>query len=438
MSDSEGLSEQEIRDLGTEVASEIMEEARENARNDDSDPADVALIADGEADAENLSGEREYAVRHDFDAMADAETNEDGGLLVENGDSVTVGEPRDMQGYSGVCLQTYKLLEANAARDYQKQHRILRRMERAGWYEGREGTTGSQGQPFLPVQVADRIDAIRDEVGIMRDLVTVFNLDEGSVKMPGVQGKVPVDAVNENSKIPGKGFTTEKVELDPSKYGAIHPFTTELREEVGAQYVDNLVEAVGIGFAEAEDQTVLTADGTASFHGITGLLNDSNINEFILGGSSTSGNTGFRDLSYDDWLKAHEEVDPALYENLVSVYHPFLQFVYRRFQPASNLLYPTTEDLPESLEFTEALPGPQSNASGTSFGVVGDFSYVHMAIQREITADMLTEGIVDNSNGNDVNLAQQDAVAMRFTAKWDVDRNALSDSAFTKLTTASS
>jgi len=122
----------------------------------------------------------------------------------------------------------------------------------------------------------------------------------------------------------------------------------------------------------------------------------------------------------------------------VSVYHPFLQFVYRRFQPASNLLYPTTEDLPDSLEFTEALPGPQQNASGTSFGVVGDFSYVHMAIQREITADMLTEGIVDNESGDDVNLAQQDAVAMRFTAKWDVDRNELSDSAFTKLTTASS
>jgi hypothetical protein len=202
--------------------------------------------------------------------------------------------------------------------------------------------------------------------------------------------------------------------------------------------VDNLVEAVGIGFAEAEDQTVLTADGTASFHGITGLLEDSNINEFILGGNSTSGQTGFRDLTYDDWLKAHEEVDPALYENLRSLYHPFLRFVYRRFQPASNLLYPTNEDLPDSLEFTEALPGPGQSDPDTSFGVVGDFSYVHMAIQREITADMLTEGIVDNQGGSDVNLAQQDAVAMRFTAKWDVDRNALSDSAFTKLTTASS
>lgn len=419
-----------------EAVREAMREARENAAEDRSEPVDFALVsadALNEQSSRDVTFDREYAVRHDLEAM---EMSENGGLRVDDAGSIQVGQPRDMQGYTGVCIQTYNLLCARVRRDYDTQHEIVERMSDAGMYDTyreREGLTSNQGVPFLPTAIADRIDVIREQVGVARNLVTVFNLTEGTVKFPGVQSKVDVAAINESSKIPGKNFSTEEVELDPQKWGAIHPFSTELNNEVGAQYVDNLVEAVGVGFAQKEDETVLTADGTASFHGITGLINDGNINEFTL----PSGSTSFTDMTYDDWLQGMEKVAPAVYDNMRSVFHPALRFTFRRMEDNGGYIYPRGESLPEELEFTEALTGPDGDGNDTSYGVTGDFGFIHMALQRDVTADMLTEGTVEKEDGTSISLAQRDMVAMRFTSKWDVDRNQLAASAFSKYTTAS-
>jgi len=438
------MTEAELRRYGKEVAEQIREQMEGEGTEGDSPTANFMLLSDeqrglqgdGAAEGEpELDFSREYDVRHDVEDLSIAEED-----FIEEDESgtVKVGKPRDMQGYTGACIQAYKLLSAQVRRDYQAVNEIVDRMEEAGMYDEyrrRAGTTDSEGVPFLPTAVADRIDAIREEVGVARDNVTVFNITEGTVKVPGVQGVVEVDAVNENSAISGKAFTTQNVELDPKKWGGIHPFTTEMDEEVGAQYVDNVVEAFGVGFAKAEDETVFTADGTASYHSITGLLEDSSINEFVL----KSGNTEFDDLEYNAWLDGMKELDPELFAEAQTFFHPFLMFTFHQMTgDGDDILYPFGEDLPEVVEFSEALPGSSSSGADTSFGVAGDLSYIHMAVQRDVTIDILREGIVQNSSGNDVNLATQDAQAIRATARWDVDRNDLSDSAFTKYTTAAS
>jgi HK97 family phage major capsid protein len=438
------MTEAELRQYGKEVAEQIRQQMEGEGTGGDSPTANFVLLSDAQrglsgdgaaGEAPELDFSREYDVRHDVEDLSIAEED-----FIEEDESgrVKVGEPRDMQGYTGACIQTYKLLSAQVRRDYQAVNRIVDRMEKAGMYDEyrqRAGTTDSEGVPFLSTAIADRMDAIREEVGVARDNVTVFNITEGTVKVPGVQGVVEVDAVNENSAISGKSFTTQNVELAPKKWGGIHPFTTEMDEEVGAQYIDNVVEALGVGFAKAEDETVFTADGTASYHSITGLLEDSNINEFVL----VSGNTEFDSLRYNSWLDAMKELDPELFSEAQTFFHPYLMFTFHQMTGSGDdILYPFGEDLPEVVEFSEALPGPSSSGAGTPFGVAGDLSYIHMAVQRDVTIDILREGIVQNSSGNDVNLATQDAQAIRATARWDVDRNDLSDSAFTKYTTAAS
>jgi HK97 family phage major capsid protein len=440
------MSKDELRAYGEEIVDQVREQMEGEGTEGEAPTANFMLLSDEQrglqgdgagAGEPELDFSREYDVRHDVHDLTLAR-EEERGFIEEQDGEVRVGEPREMQGYTGACIQTYKLLCAQVNRDYEEQHRIVDRMERAGLYDeyrSREGTTDSQGVPFLPTAVADRIDAIREDVGVARSNATVFNLTEGTIKVPGVQGVVEVDAVNENSSIPGKDFTTQNVELDPQKWGGIHPFTTEMDEEVGAQYIDNVVEAMGVGFAKAEDETVFTADGTASYHGNTGLLQDANINEYTL----SSGKTEFDDLSYNDWLDGMKELDPELFSNAQTFFHPFLMFTFHQMTGNGNtILFPFGEELPDTLEFTEALPGSASSAADTSFGVAGDLSFVHMAVQRDVTIDVLNEGIVENSSGNDVNLALQDAQAIRATARWDVDRNDLSDSAFTKYTTAAS
>ena len=439
------MTEEQIRQYGKEVAEQVREQMEGEGTEGESPTANFMLLSDeqrglqgdGAADGEpELDFSREYDVRHDVEDLSIAEED----FIEEDEESgeIRVGMPRDMQGYTGACIQTYKLLCARTRRDYQEATRIVDRMEQAGMYDEyrrRAGTTDSEGVPFLPTAVADRIDAIREEVGVARDNVTVFNITEGTVKVPGVQGVVEVDAVNENSAISGKSFTTQNVELGPEKWGGIHPFTSEMDEEVGAQYVDNVVEAMGVGFAKAEDETVFTADGTASYHSITGLLEDSSINEFVL----ASGNTEFDDLGYNAWLDGMKELNPELFAEAQTFFHPFLMFTFHQMTgDGDDILYPFGEDLPEVVEFSEALPGSSNSGADTPFGAAGDLSYIHMAVLRDVTIDILREGIVQNSSGNDVNLATQDAQAIRATARWDVDRNDLSDSAFTKYTTAAS
>lgn len=433
------MSREAYEDSVAEAVKAAFEEARDGEADGEGRTVDFNLIDERtlEDGDETPDYSRQYAVRHDAHDLSI--TDEDFLRAEGEGENLTVevGEPRDMQGYTGACIQTYKLIQARASRDYEEQHRLIQRMERAGMYDDyrqKQGTTDNQGVPFLPTAIADRIDAIREEVGVARQLATVFNITEGTIRVPGVQGVIDVSAVNENSDIPGKGFSTENVDLDPEKWGGIHPFSTEMNEEVGAQYVDNVVEAAGIGFAKAEDETVFTADGTASYHGITGLLNDGDINEHTL----PSGSTSFTDLTYDDWLQGVEQISPSLYEEVRTFYNPYLQFTFHRFEDNGGHIFPFGTELPDIVEWTEALPGADSDAADTSFGVAGDLSYIHMAVLRDVTVDMLREGTVEDEDGNNVNLALQDMLALRFTARWDVDRNNLSDNAFSKYTTASS
>lgn len=430
------MSRDAYEDSVAEAVQQAFEQAREKEVGGDGRTVEFNLIDERTKGDEDQTPdyERQYPVREDAHDLAIRD--EDFVSEQEDG-SIKVGEPRDMQGYTGACIQTYRLIAARAQRDYERQHELVKKMERAGMYDQyrmRQGTTDTQGVPFLPTAIADRIDAIREEVGVARQLATVFNITEGTLRVPGVQGVIDVSAVNENSDIPGKGFSTENVDLDPKKWGGIHPFTTEMNEEVGAQYVDNVVEAAGIGFAKAEDETVFTADGTASYHSITGLLQDSGIAEHTL----SSGSTEFTDLTYEDWLQGIEQVAPTLYDNVASFFNPYIQFTFHRMEDNGGYIYPYGTELPDELEWSEALPGANDSGADTSFGVVGDMSFVHMAVLRDVTVDMLQEGTVKDDQGTDVNLALQDALALRFTARWDVDRNDIADDAFAKYTTAAS
>src|SRR5690606_33774526 len=85
--------------------------------------------------------------------------------------------------------------------------------------------------------------------------------------------------------------------------------------------------------------------------------------------------------------------------------------------------------------YTEVLPSAEDDATSTSFGVFGAFSFFKMALGQGMTSEDLREGIVkDADTGADINLATQDLRALKVRELFDMGCNF--DEAFCKITTA--
>lgn len=359
---------------------------------------------------------------------------------------VRVEGPRDEDKY----LQTYRLINAVWEKDDARAREVQQRAMKMGFYgdeaqrKVKKGNardvalTSTGNDAFLPTEVSDEIEQISLQVGIFdgtdgQALATVFDIESGTLRVPGLPGAIDVSAVNEGSEIPGKDFDPESDDLRPKKWGGITGWSNEMTDEVGAQFVENLTEAVGIGFGRAVDETVLIADGTASYHGITGLFNDGNIPKYTVPGGAN-----VDDMTYDDVLHVMEVPSPSLYANTRTVFHPSVRFTMRRFTDQGGHIFPISESLPEGeFAFTEGIQNKANTGANEVFGVAGDFSFVTIARIGGIMIDTLTEAQIKDSDGDVFNLATQDGQALRFKKRWNVSHENKRDEAFKLIETGS-
>lgn len=329
---------------------------------------------------------------------------------------------RAWDGDEAVYMQTARMLSAVFSRNHGAAETIQRDMAAAGYYrdlingEVRDvATTGDAGQPFLPVVVSAQIERIAIEVGVVTRLCRIYDLTAGTLKVPNVPSMVPVAAVGEGAEIPLVDYVPGGISLDPLKWGGITDWTNEMSEEVGAQYVQNLIQAVGNGFGFAMDASVLTADGTGTYHGLTGILNDPDVPAHVLAEGKLMGDT-----SYDDVIDLEGSIAAGSRRNARSVFHPDFGLVTRKMkEDDGSRTFPPGTDMSEArIEFTEALPKRSEVAADDPFGASGDFSHVTIARARGLTVDRLTEATLKRGDGTLFSLAQRDAQALRFTMRW--------------------
>ena len=363
---------------------------------------------------------------------------------------------RDTDGPDGVNVQTHRLLKSIALRQPVQTEQVQQHMKRAGMYDGAAfnkfmgedvkdsngeraiNLTSSEGQPFLPTTVDNRIEEIRENFGAMRQVCTVFDFSAGSHKVPNVSGRPKVFAVNEGSPIKARKATWGSVTLDPFKWGLIVPYSSEMNDEVGAQWVAKSTEQAGRSFAEMEDETVLIADGTAAYHSLTGIIAGL---AGVVQHTLPTGDTSFNDWSYAQGIEAMK-VTPAGNRSMgAHVLHPDMQLVMATFvDPANQYIYPPNtepERLVRRVVYTEAMPDITDDAVSTNFHAFGDFSFVTMGFQRGVTAKLLDQAtILDTDDTTEIHLGASDSLAIRFTARWDVKIGL--PAAFSKSRTAAS
>jgi HK97 family phage major capsid protein len=89
------------------------------------------------------------------------------------------------------------------------------------------------------------------------------------------------------------------VELIARKWKAWTKMSDELNEDSLVSMADELATEAAIAFAYAEDNAGFNGDGSASFHGITGVLNAVNAGSVY---TALAGNTAFSTLDMEDFL----------------------------------------------------------------------------------------------------------------------------------------
>lgn len=373
------------------------------------------------------------------------------------GSDLRVLADRSVDG-EGVWAATYQLLDAYTGRDFPEVAKVQNRLARAGHFgvdKQKEARaidpevsraimlTSAEGTPFLPTTVLNVIEDVMKIYGVARQLCTVVQNIVGQVKVPRISGRLVAYAVSEAGTILARKANFGSNTLDPDKWGVIIPFTREMEIEVGAQLTAVIMTLAGEAFALAEDQTVFTADGTSTYHSLTGLLESGTVGEHVM----ASGSTSFSDTTFDDLIDMRTQVDPgARGMQSAYVFHPDMEDVFAKQQDGQGryifgdgrAFQPIDRIGGRRVRYTEALPSLSDDAVSTSFGTFGDYRFVTIGFQRDLTARLLTEGtILDPADDTTpIRLGASDAMALRLVAAWDVVYGLVN--AFSKVTTAAS
>jgi len=360
----------------------------------------------------------------------------------------SMGQDRALEG-EAVWANTYMLLNGVATQNPADVRKFQTQLALVGeygsdWQEKAKTEqraimlTSSEGAPFLPTTVINTIQDVAKEVGIARRLATTYTIITGDAKVPNVSGRLTAFAVNEAAEIKARKAAFSSVTLDPKKWGVISPWSSEMNIEIGAQFIQKVVQLAAEAFADLEDQSVFTADGTATYHSLTGLLNNGSIGEHLM----ATGDGAFTDIDYDDLLTMRQQPAVGVRRRGAYVFHHDFEVQFLKLKDgAGQYIFPRESGVNNiagrPVYYTEAMPDLADTALSTSFGLYGDFSYVTMGLGQSLTATLLTEAsIKDVDDSTVIRLGMTDSMALRFIAYWDVKFGLTTP--FAKITTSSS
>lgn len=205
-------------------------------------------------------------------------------------------------------------------------------------------------------------------------------------------------------------FTKQLTDL--LKYAVIVPATDELTEDAAVDFWNLVTKELTRAYAKKADEVVFT-------HATSGITNTSGvITEQVSGGGST--------ITWDDLLsaegKTEDDADTSNYKWYMrrETWFRLVQLRYDAgggagtgpylFQPNPNT--PTTP-WGTPVVFTRVLPKSSEVGANDAFAVYGDLKNYVLYNKRGMALKQLTEATIEDSEGNDFNLATQDGQAMR-------------------------
>lgn len=204
-----------------------------------------------------------------------------------------------------------------------------------------------------------------------------------------------------------------KNEVSLQKYAVIVPATDELTEDAAIDYWNLVTRELTRAYAKVADEITFT-------NATTGITNQTGVITENVSGAGTT-------IDWDDLLdleaKLEDDIDTSNYR-----WYMRKETWYRLVQTKgttndhyiggslgnwnANINQPTTP-WGTPVTFTRVLPTANSVSSNDAFAVFGDLRNYILYNKRGMQLKMLTEATINDSEGTELNLATQDASAMR-------------------------
>lgn len=183
----------------------------------------------------------------------------------------------------------------------------------------------SAGGVFVPDEFSQAIIDLRDEYGILRRLCTVYPMGRDVISVPRRTGGLTAYAVGEGVAGTQSQTAWDNVKLTANKWMVLTVMSSELDEDAVINFGDLLVGEIAYAFAVSEDTAGFTGDGSATYHGIRGLLTKFNDG---LGSGATPLAGSVDAASGHDTFAEIDSTDLALLMGKLP------QYVYKRGKPA--------------------------------------------------------------------------------------------------------
>lgn len=184
----------------------------------------------------------------------------------------------------------------------------------------------SAGGWIVPDEFSTDIIDLRDDYGMFRRLCTVFPMGRDAMNVPRRTGGLTAYAVGEGVAPSQSQMGWDQVKLTADKWAVLTLMSSELDEDAAVSIGDILLGEIAYAFAIAEDTAGFSGDGTSTYHGIRGFLQQMGADQITAGASTLAGCL--------DAASGHDtfaEIDATDLGNLMA---KLPQYVYMRGRPA--------------------------------------------------------------------------------------------------------
>ncbi len=287
--------------------------------------------------------------------------------------------------------------------------------------------TDARGGVFLPTVVANLVIDIERNYGFVPQYCTQLPIaNVAAADIPKVLGDIDFFAMIEGSELKARRTAFGKSTLTEKYFGVIVPWTLIAERKVGGVLIPIVLRKLGEGASRKKDQMLITADGTAAFHGRKGLIKHATDGNISYATSPTA--TAFGDLTVDDWTAMKFELPPSIREGGVYVTHPDAEQHILKLEDGDGRRYfplgagPTGQYriAGRPVVFTEAFP--YVDGASSPYAAYVNPNYVLYGNGQQMTTTRLTEATIKDTDDNTlIHLALTNSAALRCVFAMDVE-----------------
>lgn len=280
-------------------------------------------------------------------------------------------------------------------------------------------TTEADGAAIVPdPEFVAEVERLTDEYGVAARLANVRRTDRNQVTLLSGTNEVSFTKVGEATAADAQKLTYSSATVALDKYIAKLIMTSEWIEDAAVNVFADATQEIGRARAKLFDQLVFT-DAT------DGLLSAAVSDTY----KTHSVGAALSNLDFDDMLDAPLKVVSSARRSGAFFMHSTVWNELRKKKTgdgsnsAAHYLAgaPTENPTPTiggyPVYLVDVMPDSGDITSNEAFAVFGDLNRVKLHVKRQLDLRMFDAGVLTDAGGNDFNLIDQDAEALRATLR---------------------